>query len=80
MSTSDGFPTNAIYGFIKTIDRMRERVCPTHIAVLWDGGLDEGRTEILEEYKADRDSMPDDLEVQAPIQSRKCPSWLQHRQ
>ena len=40
MSTSDGFPTNAIYGFIKTIDRMRE-VCPTHIAVLWDGGLDE---------------------------------------
>ncbi len=64
MSTSDGFPTNAIYGFIKTIDRMRERVCPTHIAVLWDGGLDEGRTEILEEYKADRDPMPDDLEVQ----------------
>jgi DNA polymerase-1 len=64
MNAPDGFPTNAIFGFIKTLNRMRDRVQPTHIAVIWDGGLDEERTEALEEYKADRDPMPDDMEVQ----------------
>lgn len=64
MNAPDGFPTNAIFGFLKAIDRMRERVQPTHMAVIWDGGLDEERTESLEEYKAERDPMPDDLEVQ----------------
>ena len=64
MNAPDGFPTNAIFGFIKTLKRMRERVQPTHIAVIWDGGLDEERTEALEEYKAERDPMPDDMEVQ----------------
>jgi DNA polymerase-1 len=64
MNAPDGFPTNAIFGFIKTLNRMRDRVQPTHIAVIWDGGLDEERTEALEEYKADRDPMPDDMAVQ----------------
>lgn len=64
MNAPDGFPTNALYGFIKTLDRMRARVQPTHIGVIWDGGLDEDRTEALEEYKAARDPMPDDMEVQ----------------
>ena len=64
MYAPDGFPTNAIFGFIKTLNRMRDRVQPTHMAVIWDGGLDEERTEALEGYKADRDPMPDDMEVQ----------------
>ena len=64
MNAPDGFPTNAIYGFIKALERMRERVKPTHIAVIWDGGLDEERTESLETYKAERDPMPDDMELQ----------------
>jgi len=64
MNAPDGFPTNAIFGFIKALNRMRERVQPTHIAVIWDGGLDEERLEVLEEYKAERDPMPDDMEVQ----------------
>lgn len=64
MNAPDGFPTNALFGFIKAMDRMRERVQPTHVGVIWDGGLDEERTEALEDYKADRDPMPDDMEVQ----------------
>ena len=64
MNAPDGFPTNAIYGFIKTMDRMRERVKPTHIAVIWDGGLDEERLESLEDYKAERDPMPDEMSLQ----------------
>ena len=64
MSAPDGFPTNALYGFINAMRRMRARVAPTHIAVIWDGGLDDERTEALPEYKAERDPMPDDLELQ----------------
>ena len=64
MNAPDGFPTNAIFGFLNSIERMRKRVQPTHMAVIWDGGLDEERTEALEEYKAERDPMPDDLELQ----------------
>ena len=64
MNAPDGFPTNALYGFINAMRRMRARVAPTHIAVIWDGGLDDERTEALPEYKAERDPMPDDLELQ----------------
>jgi DNA polymerase I len=64
MNAPDGFPTNALYGFINAMRRMRACVAPTHIAVIWDGGLDDERTEALPEYKAERDPMPDDLELQ----------------
>ena len=64
MNAPDGFPTNALYGFINAMRRMRARVTPTHIAVIWDGGLDDERTDALPEYKAERDPMPDDLELQ----------------
>ncbi len=64
MNAPDGFPTNALYGFINALRRMRARVAPTHIAVIWDGGLDDERTEALPKYKAERDPMPDDLELQ----------------
>ena len=64
MNAPDGFPTNVLYGFINAMRRMRARVAPTHIAVIWDGGLDDERTEALPEYKAERDPMPDDLELQ----------------
>ena len=43
---------------MKAIEKMQVQVKPTHIAVIWDGGLDEERTEALEEYKAERDPMP----------------------
>lgn len=64
MNAPDGFPTNALFGFIKALGRMRTRVLPTHLAVIWDGGLDEERTDALEDYKQARDPMPDDLELQ----------------
>ena len=60
----DGTPTNAIFGFVKTLIKMRERCEPTHLAVVWDGGLDESRTAELPGYKDTRDPMPDDLETQ----------------
>jgi len=60
----DGKPTNAIFGFVKALLRVREHIRPTHLAVVWDGGLDEERMEILPEYKSEREPMPDAMEVQ----------------
>ena len=54
MRSPSGSPTNAIFGFIKSLAKMRARVGPTHVAVVWDGGLDEERRRDLPDYKAQR--------------------------
>ena len=64
LTSPSGQPTNAIYGFINMLARLESQVLPTHAVVVWDGGLDEGRVEELDDYKAQRDPMPDDMEVQ----------------
>ncbi|MEC8972412.1 MAG: 5'-3' exonuclease H3TH domain-containing protein, partial [Verrucomicrobiota bacterium] len=64
LTSPSGQPTNAIYGFIQMLAKLEAQVLPTHAVVVWDGGLDEGRVEELDDYKAQRDPMPDDMEVQ----------------
>ena len=60
----DGRPTNAVYGFVKTLAKLRASVEPTHLIVVWDGGLSAERVAQLPEYKAQRPEMPDDLRSQ----------------
>ena len=60
----DGRPTNAIYGFVKMLEKMRQALQPTHLMVVWDGGLSAERTAALPEYKAHRPAMPADLRPQ----------------
>lgn len=67
-----GAPTNAIYGFIKMLERMRSRLAPTHLAVIWDGGLASERMEELPGYKQQRPPMPQDLDRQIGALQR----WL----
>ena len=64
LSSPSGRPTNAIYGFIKMLEKLEAQVLPSHTVVIWDGGLDEDRVEGLDDYKAQRDPMPDGMEVQ----------------
>ena len=59
-----GRPTNAIYGFVKMLAKMRMALEPTHLIVVWDGGLSAQRMALLPEYKAQRPAMPDDLKPQ----------------
>jgi DNA polymerase I len=59
-----GQPTNAIYGFVKMLQKMRLTVEPTHLMVVWDGGLSAERVAALPEYKALRPEMPSDLRPQ----------------
>ena len=57
----DGSPTNAIYGFIKMLAKLRTAVQPTHLVVIWDGGLAPERMAALPGYKAQRPPMPEGL-------------------
>jgi DNA polymerase-1 len=59
-----GRPTNAIYGFVKMLEKMRATVKPTHLMVIWDGGLSAERLAALPAYKAHRPEMPADLRPQ----------------
>ena len=60
----DGRPTNAIFGFVKAVEKLLGTRRPSHCAVVWDGGLAEERTAALPDYKANRPPMPDALEQQ----------------
>lgn len=64
LTSPTGAPTNAIYGFIKMLLKMRARLRPTHLVVAWDGGLSTERMALLPDYKAQRPSMPTELATQ----------------
>src|ERR1039458_3248856 len=64
LSSPTGQATNAIYGFIRMLAKVRERVRPSHAVVVWDGGLAQERMTLLPEYKAQRPEMPSDLRQQ----------------
>jgi len=58
LSNSRGEPTNAIYGFIKTVRRMLKDLQPEMGAVFWDEGLPQRRVELQPAYKETRKEMP----------------------
>src|SRR6202043_4134384 len=58
LSNSRGEPTNAIYGFTKTVRRMMKELQPENGAVVWDEGLPQRRTEFKPAYKETRKEMP----------------------
>lgn len=64
LSSPSGAPTNAIYGFLKAIGKMRTQLSPSHLVVVWDGGLAAERIEAHPAYKAQRPPMPDSLDQQ----------------
>jgi DNA polymerase-1 len=64
LSSPTGQATNAIYGFIRMLAKVRDRVRPSHVLVIWDGGLARERMTLLPQYKAQRPEMPLDLRQQ----------------
>lgn len=66
LSSPTGEPTNAVFGFIKMFNRLRNEVKPSHVAVVWDGGLSAARIKMHPAYKATRPPMPDTLRTQLP--------------
>ena len=65
IATSEGFPTNAIFGFASMLVKILTEYGPKSTVVVWDAGS-SGRKEVYEEYKAPRSSRPDLLRQQFP--------------
>lgn len=64
LSTSAGRPTNAIYGFIKTLALLERIWQPAYWLVVFDGGLPPERLALHPSYKAQRPPMPAALHAQ----------------
>ena len=68
---SDGLPVGAVSGFVNMIWKMVEDNkgpdAPTHVAVIFDKGSHTFRNDLYEDYKANRDEMPEDLRPQIPL-------------
>ncbi|MBW1998485.1 MAG: hypothetical protein JRJ29_11045 [Deltaproteobacteria bacterium] len=64
LSTSRGFPTNAIFGFCRMLLKLLEEKSPRYVAVVYDSKAPTFRHDLYKEYKATRPPMPEDLAVQ----------------
>jgi 5'-3' exonuclease len=58
LSNSRGEPTNAIFGFTKTLRLMLKHLQPELGAVVWDEGVPQKRVELQPAYKETRKEMP----------------------
>ena len=67
MKNSDNQPTWAVYGFFKAIFDLLSKIQPDSIAVTFDVSHHTFRTEMYEDYKANRESMPDSLGTQLEL-------------
>jgi DNA polymerase-1 len=61
-----GLNTSAILGFTNTLVEVLEKENPTHIGVAFDPSEPTFRNEIYEEYKANREEMPEDIRKSIP--------------
>src|SRR5262249_34823822 len=67
LANSRGEPTNAIYGFVKTVRKMVKDLQPDLGAVVWDEGLPKRRTDLQPDYKITRAEMPEAMRPQLGI-------------
>lgn len=73
MTNSKGESTNALYGFLSSIRKLRKDFNPEHIVAVFDGprGISK-RKEIYPEYKAHRSETPQDLRYQINWAIQAC--------
>jgi DNA polymerase-1 len=67
---SDGLPVGAVSGFCNMLQRYVEGNVGgdvTHVAVIFDKGSHTFRNEMFDQYKANREAMPEDLRPQMPL-------------
>ena len=68
---SDGLPIGAVAGFCNMLHRYVEGNtgpdAPTHVAVIFDKGSHTFRNDMYDQYKANREAMPEDLRPQIPL-------------
>jgi DNA polymerase-1 len=75
LSTSQGLPTKAVFGFKNMLERLIRQEKPSHLAVAFDERGPTFRHEVDPTYKAHRPPMPEELAVQLPYIRRLVMAW-----
>ena len=85
MNAPDGTPTNACFGFLSMLIKFIDATSPDAVICAFDAGKPKFRIEAMEQYKAQRPHMDEELRVQFPIMEEllqsmgipvvKVPGW-----
>ena len=67
LTTREGQPTNAIFGFLNILNKLLDEVSPDALCVTFDRPAPTFRHQAYADYKANRKGMPDELASQMPI-------------
>ena len=67
LTTKDGLYTNAVYGFVTTLQRLMDEEAPEAVCVTFDRKEPTFRHLEYEGYKAQRKGMPEELAQQMPV-------------
>ena len=84
LRTSAGLPTNALYGLLAMSIKLLRETKPDYMVFCYDQKDGSFRSELYEDYKANRDEMPEDLVPQMPyikwlVEKLGIPSCELHR-
>ena len=85
LSTKDGLPTNAVFGFLSILKKHLDALDPDYRVCAFDVHQPTFRHEAFADYKGNRKGMPDELKAQMPYAKRaaeslgflllECPGW-----
>ena len=67
LTTREGLPTNAIFGFLNILFKLLDEERPEGLAVAFDMRAPTFRHKAFAAYKAQRKGMPEELAVQMPV-------------
>jgi DNA polymerase I len=67
MFNAEGFNTSTVFGFMNVIEDILNKENPTHLAVAFDTSGDTFRHELYPDYKANRDSTPEEITKSIPV-------------
>ncbi len=67
LTTKDGFPTNALFGFTRMLIKLLGVGDSPYVGMVFDAGAKTFRNELYKEYKANRKECPADLVEQMPL-------------
>jgi DNA polymerase-1 len=67
LTRADGFPTNALHGWVRALWKLADQEKPDGTLVFFDLGGSQDRLVLHPEYKANREEMPEALSKQIPV-------------
>lgn len=75
ISLPDGQPIGAVYGFCGMVLSLIKSHIADVITIIFDSGRETFRTQIYDQYKANRSPTPDDMKMQYPIILEACEAF-----